>query len=75
MNNSNLSEKNSLNDSTISYSYIIPNNKILIQNDINPFENPRLDEKTDFPYIQATIIQINRPKKEINVYVPSFKNN
>ena len=75
MNNTNLSDKNSLNDSTISYSYIIPNNKILIQNDVNPFENPRIDEKTDFPYIQATIIQINRPKKEINVYVPSFKNN
>ena len=54
---------------------IIPNNKILIQKNVNTFENPRIDEKTDFPYIQATIIQINRPKKEINVYVPSFKNN
>lgn len=49
MNNSNLSEKNSLNDSTISYSYIIPNNKILIQKNVNTFENPRIDEKTDFP--------------------------
>ena len=75
MNKSNLSFKSSLDDSTISYSYIIPNNKILIQNDVNPFENPHIDQKTDFPYIQATIIQINRPKKEINVYVPSFKNN
>ena len=49
MNKSNLSYKSSLDDSTISYSYIIPNNKILIQNDINPFENPHIDEKTDFP--------------------------
>ena len=27
----------------------MPNNKILIQNNVNPFENPRIDEKTDFP--------------------------
>ena len=63
MNKSNLSYKSSLDESTISYSYIVPNNKILIQNDVNPFENPHIDQKTDFPYIQATIIQINRPKK------------
>jgi hypothetical protein len=28
---------------------IIPNNKILIQKNVNTFENPRIDEKTDFP--------------------------
>ena len=37
----------------------MPNNKKLIQNNVNPFENTRIDEKTDFPKkIFLTIILI-----------------